>query len=105
MSVSPVRMRTACSIGVTKNLAVADLPGLGGGADRLDDLSASVRRDGDLDTDFRQEIHRVFGAAIDFGVALLPAVTLDLGDGHAANADGGEGIAHLVELEWLDDRR
>ena len=33
----------------------------------------------DVDRNFRQEIHRVFGAAIDFGMALLAAIALHLG--------------------------
>ena len=52
---------------------------------------------------FGQEIHGIFGAAIDFGVALLPAVALDLGDGHAVDADGEERVAHFFELERFDD--
>src|SRR5690242_599956 len=70
-----------------KDLAVADLAGLGGGADRLDHAVGVLLGDGDLDADFRQKIHGVFGAAIDFGVALLPAVALDLGHRHAVDAD------------------
>ena len=55
-----------------KNLAVADLPGVGGAADGLDVL-APIGSNRDLDADLRQEIHRVFGAAIDLGMGLLPA--------------------------------
>ena len=102
-SVSPVRMRNACSIGDGENLAVADLAGLGRVADRLGDLVGLFLGDGDLDADLRQEVHRVFGAAIDFGVALLPAVAFDLGDGHALDADAEQGVADLLELERLDD--
>ena len=58
---------------------------------------------GDLELDLRQEAHGIFGAAIDFGVALLSPVTLHLGDGQPLNADLGEGVADLVELERLDD--
>jgi hypothetical protein len=50
-----------------------------------------------------QEVHGVFRAAVDFSVALLPAVALDLGDGHTVEADRREGVAHLFELEGLDD--
>src|SRR5262249_30572070 len=42
-------------------------------------------------------------ATINFGVPLLPAVTLDLGDGQSVYADAGEGIAHLLQLERLDN--
>ena len=61
-----------------EDLAVADLPGFRSRADGLDDPVGFIGGDGDLDADFRQEIHGVFGAAIDLGMALLPAVTLDL---------------------------
>jgi hypothetical protein len=36
-------------------------------------------------------------------VALLPAKALDLGDRDALHAYGGQGFAHFVELERLDD--
>src|SRR5207244_614294 len=60
--------------------------------------------DDDLDFDLRQEVDDVFGAAIDFGVTLLPAETLDLADRHAGDADLVQRILHLIELERLDDR-
>src|SRR5690606_15472435 len=50
-----------------------------------------------------QEADGVFGTAIDFGMALLAPVTLHLGHGQALDADRGERLAHLVQLEWLDD--
>src|SRR5580692_11931007 len=87
-----------------KNLAVADLPGLGGAADGFDDPLDLVGRHRDLDADLRQEVHRIFGAAIDLGMALLPAIALDLGDGHAVHADGQQRVAYVFELERLDDR-
>ena len=62
-----------------------------------------IGRAGDFDFDFWQEAHGVFGAAIDFGVALLAPVALHLGDGQSLNADLGESVADLVELERLDD--
>ena len=36
-------------------------------------------------------------------MAPLAAEALDLGDGHALDADGAEGVLDLVELEGLDD--
>jgi hypothetical protein len=36
-------------------------------------------------------------------VAALAPVALDLGDGEAGNADLAERVAHVVELERLDD--
>src|SRR5580692_10500984 len=70
-------------------LAVADLSGACAGADDLDRLVGEIRRDGDFNPQLRQEIHHILGAAIDFSMALLTAVTLDLGHGHAADPDRG----------------
>ena len=36
-------------------------------------------------------------------MAFLAAVTLDLGYGHAVNADRGQRLAHLVKLEGFDN--
>src|SRR5262249_15561166 len=86
-----------------KDLAVADLAGLGRVGDHLDHLVDLVVVDSDVDPDLGQEVHGVFGAAINLLVALLAAVAFDLGDGHALDAVGGERVAHVVELERLDD--
>ena len=85
LSVSPVRMRSACSTSITKILPspiwpVLAAPAMASTPGRRD------RRHHDLDLDLGQEVHGVFGAAIDLGVALLAAEPLDLGDGHARDA-------------------
>ena len=67
-------------------------------------LSARSDGDRDFDSQLGQEVHDIFGAAIDLGVALLAAVALDLGHRHAVDADGGQRLAHLVKLEGFDDR-
>src|SRR5262249_24260409 len=72
---------------VDKDFPVADLAGLGRRADRRDRLFFQLVGDRDFDLELGQEIHGVFGAAINFGVALLPAEAFDLGDGHAVHAD------------------
>jgi hypothetical protein len=46
---SPVRMRMACSTGLTKDLAVADLVGLRGFDDRLDGGIHLIVVENDLD--------------------------------------------------------
>src|SRR5262245_54407745 len=79
-----------------KNFAVADLTGLRSGDDRLHDLVLLVVGDGDLDLQLGQEVHGVFGAAIDFGVTLLPSVALDLGHGHAVHPERGQRIADFI---------
>src|SRR5580704_1759606 len=86
-----------------ENLAVADLAGFRRGADRVDDLLDLSGGAGDFDFDLGQKAHRIFGAAIDFSVPLLPPVSLHLGDGQALNTDFSERVAHLVQLEWLDN--
>src|SRR5580698_1408013 len=86
-----------------EDLAVADLAGLRRRRDRVDDLVDLIRRAGDLELDLGQEAHGVFGAAVDFGVALLAAIAFDFGDGQPLHADFGQRVADLVELERLDD--
>src|ERR1700730_10616766 len=86
-----------------EDLAVADLAGARAGGNDRNRLVGETRRDGDFDAQLRQEIHDIFGAAVHFGVALLAAVTLDLGHGHAGHPDGGQGLANLVQLEWFDN--
>src|SRR5262245_40444695 len=86
-----------------EDLAVADLAGLGGRGDGFDGLVELVGRDRDLDLDLGQEAHGVFGAAVDFGVALLTPVSLDLGDGHPVHPDRGQSVADLIKLERLDN--
>src|SRR5204863_5195000 len=86
------------------DLAVADLSGLCGSGNGVDGVFDLVGGDGDLDLDLGQEAHRVFGAAVDFRVAFLPAVSLDFGHRETVNADGGQGVADFFQFEWLDDR-
>ena len=87
-----------------EDLAVADLAGARGCRDRVDHLGHQLARHGDLDLQLRQEAHGIFGAAIDLGMALLPPVALHLGHGEAVHAESGERVAHLLQLERLDDR-
>src|SRR5581483_12174337 len=86
-----------------ENFAVADMPCLGRCRDGLNDRFHLLARAGDFDFDLGQKAHGVLGAAIKLGVALLPPVALYLTNGQSLNADLGEGIADLVQLEWFDD--
>src|SRR6185312_10931618 len=87
-----------------EDLAVADLAGARRLDDRLDRaLGERVLQD-HLDLDLRQEIDDVLGAAVELGVALLAAEALDLGHGEPGDAELRQRLAHLVELERLDDR-
>ena len=58
----------------------------------------------DLDPDLREQVHLVLRAAVDLGVALLPAVAADLADGHAVDADRLQGLTDVLPLVRLDDR-
>src|SRR4051794_5733485 len=87
-----------------EDLAVADLAGFRSRRDGIDGLVDLVRGNSDLDLDLGQEAHRVFGAAIDFRVALLPAISLDFRHRETVNADGGQSVPDFFEFEWLDDR-
>jgi hypothetical protein len=86
-----------------KDFAVADAPGLGGAADRVDGFLDQVVANHDLDFHLGQEVDDVFRTAIKFGVSLLPAETLGLGDRDTLQSDFLKRLFHLVELEWLDD--
>src|SRR5258708_37777347 len=86
-----------------EDLAVADLAGMGGLLDGLDGALDLAVVDHDLDLHLGQETHQVLGPAIDLGLALLSAETLDFAHRQARHANAGQGVAHLVELERLDD--
>src|SRR3569833_1450347 len=86
-----------------ENLAVADLAGLGGSGDGVDGAVDLGIGDRDLDFDFGQETHGVLSATINFGMTLLAAVPLHFRDREAMNADGGQGISDLFQLDRLDD--
>ena len=86
-----------------EDLAVTNLARLGGRNDRLDDGPHAIGRHRHLDADLRQEIHCVFGAAVDFGVPFLPSVAFDFTCRHALYADCDQRVANIFELEWLYD--
>jgi hypothetical protein len=87
-----------------ENLAVADLARVGGFLDCFEHAIEHVGLYRRLDLHFRQEIDHVLRAAVELGVALLPAEALHFGDREAGHADFGERLAYFVELERFDDR-
>src|SRR5882757_217347 len=103
MPVSPARKRVSQSgvVGLAgtnaddaldigdEDFAVANLTRLGRLHDGFDDLVDQVAAYCDLDAGLGYEIDHVLGAAIQLGVASLPAEALHFGDGHARNADVG----------------
>src|SRR5437016_2797994 len=86
-----------------EDLAVADGARLRRARDRRDHLLDEVLRNHDLDLDLREEVDRVLRPAVQLRVALLAAEAANLGDGHADDADLGERLLHVIELERLDD--
>src|SRR6185295_19978991 len=88
---------------VDEDFSVSDLAGLCCPGDRSDHLLDLISCDRDLDLQLRQKVHGVFGTAIDFRMSLLSSVAFDLGNGQSVNADAGEGVTHLLQLERLDD--
>ncbi len=54
--------------------------------------------DDNLDLDLGHEIDLILGSAIDFLVAALAPEALDLGHGHALDADARQGLLDLVQL-------
>ena len=100
---SPVRTRATSSTGTTQTLPSPIRP-----------VCAALRMtsttevgvhvvDEDLDADLRHEVDGVLRTAVDLGVTALAAVAVRLADRHALDAEGLEGLPHLVELVRLDD--
>eukprot|EP00873_Tetraselmis_striata_P030531 jgi/Tetstr1/450795/TSEL_037831.t1 len=86
-----------------ENLAVANTTGLRRVADRLDRLVGKLVWDNDLDFDLGQEINDVFGASVEFGMALLTPETLGLRHRDALQPNFLKGLFDLIELEGFDD--
>src|SRR5206468_1115562 len=82
-----------------KNLPVADLASARRLDDSLDRALEHLFRHHDLDLHLRQEVHDIFGAAVEFSMALLTTETLHLRHRQPRNSDFGEGLANFVELE------
>src|SRR5476649_698383 len=86
-----------------KDLAVTDLAGVGRLGYRLDNPVKILVVNGDINLHLGQEVDHVFRAAIQLGVTLLPTEAFDLSNGNALHADLGQRLAHVVQLERLDD--
>ena len=104
MPVSPVRMRTTSSMLETKILPSPMRPVCA--ALRIASMAPSTAfvAEHDLDLHLGQKIDDIFGAAIEFGMALLAAEALRLGHRDALQPGLLKRFLHLVELERLDDR-
>src|SRR6266542_3692036 len=86
-----------------EDFPVADLSRSRRFDDRFDGALDQIVGDDHLDLDLGQEIYDVLRTAVELGMALLAAETLNLRHREPADADIGERFAHLVELERLDD--
>lgn len=87
-----------------EDLAVPDLAGGRRGLDRLHRRRSGRVVDHRLQLDLGHEIDLVLRASVDFGLALLSAVSLDLRDRQPLDAGLDERFAHVVQLEGFDDR-
>src|SRR5229473_1587722 len=86
-----------------EDLPVPDAARLGRALDRLQRLGDHLVGEHDLDLHLGQEVDHVFGAPVELGVAFLPPEPLHLGHRQPEDADVGQRLLHLVELEGLDD--
>src|SRR6267143_84094 len=82
-----------------KNLPVADLAGARRLDNSLDRALEHLFRHHDLDLDLRQQVTDIFGAAVEFRVALLATEAFHLRHRQPCDSDFGEGLANFVELE------
>src|ERR1700693_743054 len=90
--------------GDDEDLSVSDVARLRGREDGLHHPPDQIVRDHHLDLDLRHQVHLVFGAAVQLGVALLPSHSLHLADGQAGDAQLVERVLDRVEFERLHDR-
>src|ERR1700733_6890737 len=86
-----------------EDFAVADAAGLGRAADRVDRPFDQGVGDHDLDFDLGQEVHDLFGPAIEFGLALLSSEALGFGHGDALQPNLLKRLLPLNELERFDN--
>ncbi len=84
-----------------EDLAVADGAAVGRLLDALDHAGRETIVADDLDLDLRNHVRRVFRAAIDFGLAFLPAETLHLAHRHAGDPETGEASRTSSSLNGL----
>src|SRR3989344_4798535 len=87
-----------------EDLPVTDLAGRSRGLDGLDRLTRRRVVDDGLEFHLGQEVDLVLRAPIDLGLALLPAISLDLRDRQTLHAAADKRFAHVVQLERFDDR-
>ena len=82
---------------------IPDLVGLGRVHDRFDGTVDQIVIQNDFDLHLGQEIHHIFGTAIEFGMAFLTSEPLDLDHAQALNTHVLKRLFHFIQLERLDD--
>ena len=101
LSRSPVRTRTACSTGRTKILPSPILPVWACRRIVSTTELALLVVDDDVEPELGYELHDVFGAPIDVGVAALPSKALDLGHHQPLHARARQRHPDFLELVRL----
>jgi hypothetical protein len=99
---SPVRMRITPT-DETEDLLNADASGAGGVDDRLHRAFDHGVVADHFDLHLGEEVHHVFGAPVQLGMALLPPEPLGLDDRDALQAHLVQRFFHLIQFERLDD--
>ncbi len=87
--------------GQDKDLAVADLAGLRGAGGVDDGFDGGFNKgvvDGDFHFQFGQQADLHFRAAVELGVAALPAATANVADGHQIDVPFVQGGLHRFQF-------
>jgi hypothetical protein len=86
-----------------KNLSIANAAGLRRAPDGIDRLVHHIVAEHDLDLHLRQKIDDVFGAGIEFRMALLAPEPFGFCDRDALESDLLQSLLYFIEFEGLDD--
>ena len=86
-----------------ENLSITDLSSPRGAQDCIDGALCAIVRHHHLEFHFRQEIHRVLGATINFAVTFLPTKAFDLTQSHSLHPHCHERFFYRLGFKGLDD--
>src|SRR5262249_5437448 len=89
--------------GENEDFPVSDAARFRGRHDGIHRLLDQVVGKDELNLDLRQEVHDVFRAPVELGVALLPPEAFYLTAGNAPDTDAVHGFLQLFKLEGFDD--
>jgi hypothetical protein len=87
-----------------KDRAITDAPCPGSFHNCLHDQVCNVVWDDNVYLGFGEEVHHVFRATVEFGMAALSPKAPHLTDRHPLHASGVELLFDLVQLEGLNER-